>query len=244
MNLSDILQSAQGGQGIDNFAKQFGLSPDQAQSAINAMVPAFSTGLGNMMSNPGAIGGILSQLAGGAHQAAYNDPTQAAAAGAPGGLGGGALGQIFGSTAIINQIAQQIATASGLRLQLVMQMLPVVASMVIGGLSHNMNLQGMGGILSQLAGAAMGPGGLGSVLGGGQAGAAPAAGGGGLGGLLSTIMGMFGGGGGAQTTGANPGLQTGLDALNKMINAGVQVSQSHQQGLNDILSSLAGQKRS
>ena len=34
MNLSEIMQAAQGGQGVDNLAAQFGLSPEQTQAAI------------------------------------------------------------------------------------------------------------------------------------------------------------------------------------------------------------------
>ncbi len=44
-NLSEIMQSAQGGQAIPNLAKQFGLTPEQTQAAINALLPAFSVGL-------------------------------------------------------------------------------------------------------------------------------------------------------------------------------------------------------
>ncbi len=36
-NLSEIMQSAQGGQAIPNLAKQFGLTPEQTQAAINAL---------------------------------------------------------------------------------------------------------------------------------------------------------------------------------------------------------------
>ena len=47
MNLNDILQAAQGGQGVTNLASQFGLTPEQTQAAIQAMIPAFSGGLQN-----------------------------------------------------------------------------------------------------------------------------------------------------------------------------------------------------
>jgi predicted Fe-Mo cluster-binding NifX family protein len=37
-------------------------------------------------------------------------------------------------------------------------------------------------------------------------------------------------------------VQAGLNTLNAMFQAGVQVSQAHQQGLNEILKSLSGGK--
>ena len=36
MNLNEIIQAAQGGQGVTNLASQFGLSPEQTQAAIQA----------------------------------------------------------------------------------------------------------------------------------------------------------------------------------------------------------------
>ena len=161
MNLNDIIQAAQGGQGINNLASQFGLSPEQAQAAIQAMIPAFSTGLQGAAQNPAALGGILSQLASGAHQGSFTDPSQT---GAAGGLGGAVLGQIFGSPQIAAQISQHAAQMSGVSPQVIQQMMPVVASMLMGGLAHSMTSQGMGGLLGQLASAATAPGGLASTL--------------------------------------------------------------------------------
>ena len=69
MNLNDIIQAAQGGQGINNLANQFGLTPEQAQAAINAMIPALSGGLQQAAQDPSGLGGILSHLTSGAHTA-------------------------------------------------------------------------------------------------------------------------------------------------------------------------------
>ena len=236
MNLNDIIQAAQGGQGINNMASQFGITPEQTQAAIQAMIPAFSTGLQRTAQDPTGLGGILSQLTNSVHQGSFTDPAQA---GAAGGAGGGVLGQIFGSPQITAQLSQQASQISGVSPQIIQQMMPVVASMLMGGLFHSMNSQGMGGILGQLAGAANSPGGLGSILGQATGGAQQPAGGG-LGGLVSNVLGgLFGGSGATQST----ALQAGLNTLNSMFNAGVQVSQTHQQGLSDILSTLTNQNR-
>jgi hypothetical protein len=237
MNLNDIIQAAQGGQGINNMASQFGITPEQTQAAIQAMIPAFSTGLQRTAQDPTGLGGILSQLTNSVHQGSFTDPAQA---GAAGGAGGGVLGQIFGSPQITAQLGQQASQISGVSPQIIQQMMPIVASMLMGGLFHSMNSQGMGGILGQLAGAANSPGGLGSILGQATGGAQQPAGGG-LGGLVSNVLGgLFGGSGATQST----ALQAGLNTLNSMFNAGVQVSQTHQQGLSDILSTLTSQNRS
>jgi hypothetical protein len=61
--------------------------------------------------------------------------------------------------------------------------------------------------------------------------------------LGNVLGGLFGGG---ASGGANPqsaALQAGLNTLNSMFQGGVQVSQTHQQGLSDIFNSLTGQDR-
>jgi hypothetical protein len=238
MNLNDIVQAAQGGQGINNLAGQFGLTPEQTQAAIQAIIPAFSTGLQRTAQDPTGLGGILSQLTSGVHQGSFTDPSQTATASAAG-AGGGVLGQIFGSPQISGQISQQASQISGVNPQIIQQMMPIVASMIMGGLSHSMNAQGMGGVLGQLASAVNSPGGLGSAI-NPSGGAQPA---GGLFGMLASLLGGLFGGGAAGSNPQSTAMQAGLNTLNSMLQGGVQVSQTHQQGLNDILNSLTPQNR-
>jgi hypothetical protein len=238
MNLNDIMQSAQGGQGIDNLATRFGLTPEQAQAAVQAIIPAFSQGLQRMGQDPNALGGVLTHIVSGVHQGSFTDPSQAAAAG---GAGGAVLGQIFGSPQVSASISQQVSSVSGVSPQIIQQMLPIVASMLMGGLLHSMNSQGLGGVLGQLANAATAPGGLGSVLTGAAGQAEGGGGGGGLGGLISGVLGSLLGGGQGAANPQSATLQAGLNSLTNMFESGVQASASHQQGISDILDSLSGQ---
>jgi hypothetical protein len=237
MNLNDIMQAAQGGQGINNIAAQFGLTPEQAQAAIQAAMPAFSQGLQRLGQDPGQLGGVLTHIASDVHQGSFTDPSQATGAGAA--AGGDVLGQIFGSSDVTSQISQRVSQASGVSPQIIESMMPVIASVLMGGLSHSMNSQGFGGVLGQLANAATQPGGLGSVLGDGGAGGQQ--GGGGLGGLISGVLGGLLGGGQGSAAPQGGNLQAGLNSLTNMFEAGVSPSPSHQQGITDILSSLSGQ---
>lgn len=232
MNLNDIMQAAQGGQGVNNLATQFGLSPEQTQAAINAMMPAFSQGLQGAMANPGSLGSILSQMASGAHGGAFTGTTPP---GAAPGAGGDVLGSLFGNPQVMGQLTQHMSQMSGVSPQVLQQMMPAVASILMGGLTHNMNNQGFGGMLGQLANAATAPGGLGPMLGG----AASQQAGGGLGGMVGSILGSLFGGGQGAPQGQSTAMQAGLNSLTNMLNAGVQVSQAHQQGLQSILQGLA-----
>ena len=229
MNLSEIMQAAQGGQGVDNLAAQFGLSPEQTQAAIQAVIPAFSKGLQGAAQDPAGLGGILSHLASGAHDASYTDPGQASAASS---LGGNVLGQIFGSSGVTGQISQQASRISGVDPATIQQMMPVIATMLMGGLTHMMNRQGLGGVLGQLANAANSPGGIGSAT--NPAGEAPQSGGL-LGGLFSSVIGALTGGGAAGSTSESAAIQTGLNALIGMLHPGVEAPPEHLHALDDIM---------
>ena len=146
MTLNDIIQSAQGGQGLQNLASQFGLSPEQTQAAMQAIIPALSHGLQRTAQNPGALGGVIGELASGDHAGSYADPSQT---GAAADAGSGALGQIFGGQNVQNEIAAQISRVSGLDPGLIGQLLPAVTSMALGGLAHAMQTQGHGQVLDQ-----------------------------------------------------------------------------------------------
>src|SRR6185437_9813216 len=106
MNLNDIIQSAQGGAGLQNLGGAFGLTPEQTQAAVQAIIPALSHGLQRAAQNHGALGGVISEMASGAHAGSYVDPAQT---GAAVDAGSGALGQIFGGPAVTSEIANQIS---------------------------------------------------------------------------------------------------------------------------------------
>ena len=245
-NLNDIIQAAQGGSGITNLAQQFGLSPEQVQAAVNSMVPGLSAGLQNKAQDATGMGQIISALTNGAHQQTFQTPGPAAAA-----PGGDILGQIFGSPHVTNQIAQQAAGQTGLRPDILMQMMPAVMSMIMGGMFKSMQSQGMGGMLGQLTNAAGGAGGLGGILGqvmgaqgmGGQTTAGSPQSTGGLGALLASIFGGLFGGGAAKGPAlpgglSGPAVQAGIDALSKMMQPGIQVAAGHQSAIQDILGQM------
>jgi hypothetical protein len=240
-NLNDIIQASQGGQGVNNLARQFGLSPEQAQAAINAIIPGLSAGLQKQAGSLDGLGGIINSLNQSVHQQTYTAP-QGAPAGGASDAGHSALGQIFGNSQILSQMIQQAAAASGVNAAILQQMLPVLVSMVLGGMFHSLSNQGLGGILGQLANA-VNQGGLGNMLGplAGTAPTAPTAptGGAPAGGSLweSILANMFGGqaapAGGAATP-QTQAVQAGLEALTKMMQPGIQVAQAHQQALQNI----------
>lgn len=176
--LGQLLQGAMGGQGggqpqvdVGGIASQFGLSPDQANAAVGALLPAVLGGI-----KKAEQGGMLDQVANIANQT--QAPTQDVSA------GNNILGQIFGSKDVSRQVAAQASAQTGISDTILKAMLPIVAGLVAQQVAKRMG----GGAMGSVAGGL-----LGSILGG--AGAS-----GGLGGLAGSLGGMLGGGQAAPAT--------------------------------------------
>jgi len=155
------------------------------------------------------------------HQASFSSPAPAQSPAAAQ-KGNEALTQIFGSSHIVQQLVQQASRVTGLRPDLLAQMLPVVVSIVLGGLATSLHNQGFGNVLSQLA-SAVRQGNLSSVQGSSNTG---------IMGILANLFGsLFGG--------AKPGdtssLSSGLDALTKMFQPGTLPPSVTQSGLQDSI---------
>lgn len=185
MNLYDMLANAQNGQAMDQLARQFGLSQQQTQAAVEALLPAFSQGLKRNASDPYGVGAFLNAMASGQHAKYFEDAQNAFS---PQGMaeGNGILGHLFGSKDLSRAVAAQAAQATGVGQNILQQMLPVIASMIMGGLFKQSTNQlnpaqqaaGFGGsgnplqeIIEQMMrqGGQMGGGGAGGSMAGGQA---------------------------------------------------------------------------
>lgn len=185
LNLFEIMQNAQGGNAYNNLANQFGIGPEQAQKAVEALLPAFSLGLQQQTQTLEGWQNILASLGQAQTSAKFFDSD---GDGIPDHLeneGQNALGTMFGTAETTQRVAQQAAQFAGLPAAMMQQMLPVIASMVMGGLFKGAMNGGLGGLLaSMMQGAAMG-GGMGGGMAGGMAGGMP-------GGMGSILGGMFG----------------------------------------------------
>jgi hypothetical protein len=229
-NLYEILRNAQGGQAIDNLAAQFNITAEEADAAVKAVVPALSEGFLKQASHPLGVGSLLGALGEGQHFAAFTDPASAQDP-ATALKGDDILSQVLGSQSAHEAIALRASSTTGISPDILTRMLPVITSMIFGGLTKSLQNQGYGGILGQLTNAA-GQGGLGpilgQILGGGSAPAnpqpqpSPAPGQtGGLGSLGSILGQILGGGrspsGPSQPSAAGPGPAGGQGGLGDLL---------------------------
>lgn len=211
-DLDSILSSAQGGQLIANLAARFGLTEEQIESAIQALMPALAMGLHRAAEEPQTFGRTLGALDAASRYSFFDEPDAAHSEDSVT-LGRDLVTEMFGSPAATGQVLQAAARESGVRPDILSQLLPVLASVLLSGLTKSLNEQGLGNVLGQLANSGALGGLLEQILGGGAPGpqSAPAprgnpgglpgglpggAAGGGLGGLLGGLLGSLLGGGG------------------------------------------------
>ena len=75
--LFDMLANAQNGKGIDLLARQFNLTQQQTELALEALLPAFSQGLKRNTSDPYGIAGFMTALASGQHGQYFDNAARA-----------------------------------------------------------------------------------------------------------------------------------------------------------------------
>lgn len=130
--LSDML-AAQNGLAMEALQRQFSLTQQQTSQVVQALLPAFSTGLKHKVSDPYGVGAFLQTLAAGNHASYFDNPMSAFT---PGGQAAGndVLGRIFSSKELSRAVAAHAATATGIGQEVIRQMLPAIAAMIMGGL--------------------------------------------------------------------------------------------------------------
>jgi hypothetical protein len=139
--LFDMLANAQNGKGIDLLSRQFNLTRQQTELALEALLPAFSQGLKRNASDPYGMAGFMTALASGQHGQYFDN---AARAFSPDGMadGNGILGHLFGSKDLSRAVASQAAQATGIGEAVLKQMLPAIAAMLMGGMFNQSTSQG------------------------------------------------------------------------------------------------------
>jgi len=162
-NLDDILSDAHGGQAMAILGREFGLSPDQTQAAVAALLPAISTGLKRATASPEGLANLLAVMSQQPNlRGMYDDPDTAFAQ--PGReAGNDVLSVIFGSPDVSRAIADRAQMQSGIASGVLRKLLPVVVGMLISGMLGRKSSEASPS--GDPAGTAQGSGGLWDILG-------------------------------------------------------------------------------
>jgi hypothetical protein len=144
-DLFDLMTRAQGGQAIDNLARQYGVQTEQMQSLVQALLPAYSAALKQATAGPAALTAFLQALGSGRHASFFDDP-RSLGEGRARDEGEGIMGHVFGPPEVVQAVAEQTATLTGIGANIVRQVMPAIAAMIMGGLfrqSQGAGFQGM-----------------------------------------------------------------------------------------------------
>ena len=156
MNLLDtVLESLQGG---GQLGKGLGLDASTTRSVLTQLMPALSRGVQNNTRSPDGVSALTRALQTGGHQRYLDDPRAIEGRDAIDD-GNGILGHILGSKDASRNVAAHAAAQTGVDAGTIKKMLPLVATLVMGGLSKQ---TGAGERLTEDAGTGL----LGSLFGG------------------------------------------------------------------------------
>jgi hypothetical protein len=168
----NLLQQAQGGQGLTQLASQFGIDASQANKLTEMLAPTIGQAA-KQKAQSGGLQDLLGAFQGESQGALYDD---AAAAAAPEGQAQGMafLEQLMGGQQAPKELAAEAANQTGIDMSTIMQFLPAIAGMLQGGMQKQMPDDSISGMLGQITGGAQqSAGGLmgmvGSLMGGGKA---------------------------------------------------------------------------
>lgn len=154
--LQQLLKDASGG-ATNRIGQKFGLDESQTGAVLGQLVPALTAGLKKNTGSAGGIAGLAKALQKGGHQRYIDEPEALGDSGAVED-GNKILGHLLGSKDASRQVAAAASANTGIDAGIIKQLLPLVATMVMGSLSKQ---TGGGSKLEQ-----DGPGLLGTLFGG------------------------------------------------------------------------------
>jgi hypothetical protein len=154
MSLLETILSAQGGDLVKRMASSNGIDIKSALSVLGKLIPSLSQNLNQNSQKPEGLEALMKAMQKGDHTR-YIERSDDAFSDSARLDGNNILGHILGSKDVSRNLADQVATETGLGANLIKKMLPQAAALLMGALGQ----QGQsGGALGQLAG----------MLGGGQ----------------------------------------------------------------------------
>lgn len=143
MSLFDLLMT-QGGAAAAQLGKRFGLDQEQVTSAVQQLLPALGAGLQNNVKSPGGLADLFGALSTGNHSKYLENPdlvnheetTE---------TGNRILGHLLGNKEVSRDVTTRASGSTGISAEVLKQMLPVVATMLMGSLSRQSSEAGLFG---------------------------------------------------------------------------------------------------
>ena len=147
MNILNAILGAGDGQAVGALAQQFGLSNDQASSALSALLPALAGGLQRNVTQQGGLESLVGALTSGQHGRFLDNPSLLGRRHAVSD-GNAILGHILGTKDVSRAVASNAAATTGIGEDVLKKMLPVIATLAMAALSRQTASTGPPGQMS------------------------------------------------------------------------------------------------
>lgn len=163
MNLIDLLGGSPNHAAINQLARQFGLSDQQIRDVIGQVAPVLGQGLARNTRASGGLDALIGALQNGGHRRYVDQPEIFSHADTIRD-GNGILGHILGSKDLSRALAGRAGASTGIDPEIIKQLLPMIASLLMGSLSRQAATAPRGNQLSDVLGSLIDRDGDGSAL--------------------------------------------------------------------------------
>jgi hypothetical protein len=119
---------------LEAIGRQFGLNEAQTRAALDALTPVVAAGVRRSAQSPEGLQDIFRTVLTGGYESSLGDPDAVRLERAKP-AGDEILKQIFGNKDVSRGVAQQLSATSGIGAAILKQLLPIVASLVLGKLA-------------------------------------------------------------------------------------------------------------
>ena len=147
MNILNAILGSGDGQAVGALAQQFGLSNDQASTALSALLPALAGGLQRNVTQQGGLDALVGALTSGQHGRYLDDPSLLGSANTLTD-GNAILGHILGTKDVSRAVASNASATTGIGEDVLKKMLPVIATLAMAALSRQAASTGAPGQVS------------------------------------------------------------------------------------------------
>jgi hypothetical protein len=147
--LFDLVRAAQGGAALNNMARQFGLSLEQTQRAMEAMMPAFALAFQRNAGDPMGLSNLVRMMTSGQYAGFFDNAGHAFTPDAMR-QGNEVVRQLFGPE-VSREIERQAAAWAGIAPEIMRQMLPATAAILMGGLFRSAVTEGLADFFERTA---------------------------------------------------------------------------------------------
>lgn len=148
MDNTELFAQSQGGAGIENLARTFHISPDQAKAVVKEVLPEMTYGMERNTLSRGGVADLVETI-GSPRFAAYAEDPQTLAGPQIREDGNQVLDQVLRSKFNSRRLAARASASTGISSTIIKAMLPYIASILMGSLGKTTQ-GGLGDILKKL----------------------------------------------------------------------------------------------